>query len=116
MVPKGYHIPSDAEWKILINFLGGYYKAGKKMKSKAGWNNSINGNNSSGFNGLPVGSRTFHPGCSSIFTFGLFGSWWSFTEDDTHNAWYRYLNCSNGIVSRSYNSKVDGLSVRCLRD
>ena len=23
LVPKGYHIPSDAEWKILINFLGG---------------------------------------------------------------------------------------------
>jgi uncharacterized protein (TIGR02145 family) len=121
LAPKGYHIPSDAEWTLLTDFLGGENKAGKKMKSKAGWNNSVNGNNSSGFNGLPVDSRNVHPGDSrnndfSFCTFGLFGSWWSSTEDDSNNAWCRFLNCSNGIVTRSSDFKVIGFSVRCLRD
>jgi uncharacterized protein (TIGR02145 family) len=37
LAPKGYHIPSDAEWTILTDFLGGEDIAGKKMKSKDGW-------------------------------------------------------------------------------
>ena len=34
LVPVGYHIPSDAEWKILTDFLGGEEVAGKKMKNQ----------------------------------------------------------------------------------
>ena len=37
LAPNGYHIPSDAEWTILTDFLGGSDIAGKKMKSKDGW-------------------------------------------------------------------------------
>lgn len=41
LAPKGYHIPSNYEWKELIYFLGGESLAGKKMKSKVGWKNYI---------------------------------------------------------------------------
>ena len=37
LAPKGYHIPSDAEWKILINFLGGESYADTKWKANTGW-------------------------------------------------------------------------------
>ena len=33
--PVGFHIPTDAEWTKLVNFLGS--DAGTKMKSKSGW-------------------------------------------------------------------------------
>ena len=55
LAPKGFHIPSDAEWTILTENLG--YKAGTKMKSTSGWDDDGNGTNSSGFAGLPGGQR-----------------------------------------------------------
>jgi uncharacterized protein (TIGR02145 family) len=39
LAPKGYHIPSDAEWTKLTDYLGGRSAAGTKMKSAVGWRN-----------------------------------------------------------------------------
>ena len=36
LAPKGYHIPTDAEWTILTDYLGGDTIAGTKMKSTSG--------------------------------------------------------------------------------
>ena len=120
LAPKGYHIPSDAEWTVLTDFLGGEDKAGKKMKSKTGWQGwekngkkSGNGTNSSGFNGLPVGNRY---GMGPFFNVGNYGLWWSSTEHDAGNAWYRNLYSNSGVVNRSVNDREVGLSVRCLMD
>jgi len=38
LAPSGYHIPTDAEWTILTDYLGGDSIAGAKMKSTSGWN------------------------------------------------------------------------------
>jgi len=57
LAPVGYHVPSDAEWTLLTDYLGGEEKAGDKMKSKQGWAEDGNGTNSSGFSGLPGGNR-----------------------------------------------------------
>jgi hypothetical protein len=35
--PSGWHLPSDNEWQILVNFAGGNNVAGKKLKAKNGW-------------------------------------------------------------------------------
>ena len=43
VAPKGYHIPSDAEWTILTDYLGGQELAGAKMKSSGGWNSYSSG-------------------------------------------------------------------------
>jgi uncharacterized protein (TIGR02145 family) len=37
LAPNGYHIPTDAEWTILTDYLGGEDNAGTKMKSTSGW-------------------------------------------------------------------------------
>ncbi|MFN5182672.1 MAG: fibrobacter succinogenes major paralogous domain-containing protein [Bacteroidota bacterium] len=41
LAPAGYHIPSDAEWTQLTDFLGS--DAGTKMKSTSGWNSYTSG-------------------------------------------------------------------------
>ena len=111
LAPTGYHIPSDAEWTTLENFLG--VDVGKKMKSTNGWIDQGNGTNSSGFNGLPGGFRATNGTFNYI---GSTGYWWSSTEYYTVNAWYRGLYYSSGSVDSYYGSKLSGLSVRCLRD
>ncbi|MBM3419073.1 MAG: hypothetical protein FJY17_09180 [Bacteroidetes bacterium] len=111
LAPVGYHIPSDAEWTNLEDYLGSF--AGTEMKSKSGWLNNGNGTNSSGFNGLPGGFR-FNPG--TFYGIGEFGYWWSTTEYTHFAAWCRYLHYKSGNVERTYHSYVGGLPVRCLRD
>ena len=112
LAPKGYHIPSDAEWTILSDNLGD--EAGRKMKSSSRWKNNGNGNNTSGFAGLPGGFRDY----SGVFNFiGANGTWWSSSEFYTSSAWSRILNDDNGNVYRNFgNYKQNGFSVRCLRD
>ena len=117
LAPKGYHISSDAEWTILTEFLGGRDIAGKKMKSRDEWSDDGNGDNSSGFNGLPGGE------CSNNGYFdGYFdgithnGCWWSSSENKTNDAWGRDLNAYNEQVNRSASYKGYGLSVRCIKD
>jgi len=114
LAPAGYHIPSDAEWTILTNYLGGMDLAGGKMKSTSGWYAPNEGaSNSIGFSGLPGGYRY---GSGSFYGIAKFGYWWSSAESNTDDAWDRDLNYDDGSVSRSSSNKEEGLSVRCLRD
>jgi len=115
IAPDGYHIPSDAEWRKLTDFLGGEYVAGAKMKSKSGWKNDGNGTNESAFSGLAGGYRY---GSGTFYTdgVGVESSWWSSSEGDTSVAWGRYLYYNSGNVNVGKYDKGAGLSVRCLRD
>jgi len=70
--------------------------------------------NESGFSGLPGGDRGGFTG--SFYGIGVYGCWWSSTENNTGSAWYRYLYYYGGIVYRDYDNKKAGFSVRCLRD
>ena len=54
--PKGWHLPSAAEWEELFTFLGGKNVAGNKMKLKSPlWKSFSGEDNSSGFTGIPGG-------------------------------------------------------------
>jgi len=113
--PTGWHVPSDAEWTTLTNFLGGESLAGGKMKTTTGWQapNTV-ATNESGFSGLPGGNRS--PNTSPFVSVGYSGNWWSSSDDDMGFVWYRYLYYSSGNVSRSSSNRQSGFSVRCLRD
>lgn len=113
LAPKGWHIPTNKEWALLIEFLGGEVTAGSSLKNTVGWFDNGNGNNSSGFSGNPGGYRnpdgTYGPPAK-------YGNWWSSTEYNTYSAWYYLLSYVNESVGRSSYSKGCGISVRCIRD
>jgi len=113
LAPKGYHVPSDAEWTVLTNYLGGENVAGKKMKSTSGWIDQGNGTNSSGFSGLPGGVRYSN---GTFYDQGNSGYWWSASEYYADYAYYRNLHHNNDNLYRNYPNKDKGFSVRCLRD
>jgi len=114
--PTGWHVPTDAEWTVLTDYLGGANVAGGKMK-EVGTINWVNPNtdatNTSLFTGLPGGYRYSYGDYNAI---GNHGYWWSSSEKNTYDAWYRYLGTNYGDANRFYSVKRDGFSVRCLRD
>ena len=113
LAPKGWHVPSDADWQQLTDYLGGW-EAGGKMKSTTGWTApNIDASNRSGFSGLPGGVRDDDGTFSDV---GNYGSWWSSTEFSTGTAWNRYLYYKDGDEGAGYYSKASGFSVRCIRD
>jgi len=114
--PCGWHVPTDAEWTTLIDFLDGATVAGGKMKSTGTqyWQSpNTDATNVSGFSGLPGGYRYASGTFNAI---NNNGNWWSSTEDGTYDAWFRALNYSNGNALLYSNSKKFGFSVRCVMD
>ena len=114
--PAGWHLPSDAEWTELTDYLGGESGAGGKLKETGTthWASPNTGaTNETGFTALPGGARNDGGTFDYI---GDGGYWWSATEDNATNAWYRYVNYNDsGVYRFNYNKEV-GFSVRCLRD
>jgi uncharacterized protein (TIGR02145 family) len=130
LCPTGWHVPSDSEWTVLISTLdpqggssgsssiaGGLMKATGSLQAGTGLWESPNAGatNSSGFTGLPGGSRV---SSGTFFYIGNKGFWWSSTHFSSTNAWLRYLYDLNASVNRGYvnYSKRNGFSVRCVRD
>ncbi len=114
LCPTGWHVPSDAEWRTLENYLGGIAVAGGKLKSTSWWKTPNTGaTNSSGFNAFPGGYRYFDGPYNDI---GSNGFWWSSTETSSLYAWFRKLGYNNSNVLRDVNVKQYGFSVRCVRD
>ncbi len=115
--PAGWHLPNDAEWKKLIDYLGGKEVAGEKLKSKTGWDlyNGVNyGNNESGFSALPGGYLN-----SKGETFGNIGGnghWWSSTSIGSKGARDLSLYDYYGGVIQLGNYRESKYSVRCLKD
>jgi uncharacterized protein (TIGR02145 family) len=117
LAPKGYHIPTDQEWTVFSNFLGGERVAGKKMKSSSGWiENGIgegNGKNKIGFSGFPGGYRLNNGDFSSL---GGTSEWWSASELNESRGWCRRLGYVRSSLGRLSDDKRDGYSVRCIKD
>jgi uncharacterized protein (TIGR02145 family) len=125
LCPTGWHVPSDCEWMYLESSLGmsvadqeteGYRGTNEDgaLKATTNWNSPNTGaTNSSGFTALPGGYRD-DVGTYDII--GYAGFWWSSTEYDSFDAWYRELNYGNSDVGRTNYVKQNGFSVRCVRD
>jgi uncharacterized protein (TIGR02145 family)/uncharacterized repeat protein (TIGR02543 family) len=115
--PVGWHVPSDVEWTVLMNYLGGRKVAGGKMKEvgTTSWMNSnTNVTNTSLFTGLPGGIRKSIGYCDYI---GYNGYLWSVSEEyNTINAYSINLTYSDIAAYRFTNDKKEGLSIRCLKD
>ncbi|MFY9116965.1 MAG: FISUMP domain-containing protein [Bacteroidales bacterium] len=116
--PKGWHLPSDAEWTQIADYLGGDLVAGAKMKESGTdhWNfPNEDASNSSGFTALPGGCRYEVEPFNSL---GKYGYWWSSTEfvENENYAWAWMLGYDFNYITSSCNFKDFGYSVRCVRD
>ena len=117
LAPQGFHIPTDAEWTILIDFLGGTDIAGGKLKEKGivHWKSPNTGaTNSSGFTALPGGYRY------SGGNFGFLGNYamfWSSSEGGSKIlGWNRFLYSNDTVIGRFDDFERSGMSVRCIAD
>lgn len=115
--PVGWHVPSNAEWMILINYLGEGTAAALKLKESGTkhWKNPLftYSNNESGFTALPGGCRTE----VGLYNVGDYGLWWTSTTSLTNMAWYREIFYDEfKSVFGNYTDAFLGLSVRCVQD
>jgi uncharacterized protein (TIGR02145 family) len=113
--PLGWHVPSDSEWDILIDNLGGESVAGGKMKQigNSSWDSpNTYATNSSLFTGLAGGERL----SGEYLNSSLVGSWWSSTEKSISEVWNYKLYYDSGYSFRDEDFKSEGLSIRCIKD
>ena len=115
LAPKGYHIPTDAEWGILE------YKSGKKLLVSKGLKKSDQKTKNSGFNAVFGGIR----GDGGYFEWTTeLGYWWSSTEFNEYSASYFLLthkgyyfhDCYPNGEKLPFGEKREGYSVRCIKD
>jgi len=106
--PCGWHVPTNEEWMVLIDFLGGENVAGGKMKS-VGMQFWLNPNtaatNESGFSGIASGFR----GYKGEFIEKAFRScMWSSTDVDSTQLgpsnYYTLYNLNGSAVNPQPNS------------
>ncbi len=116
LCPDGWHVPSDSDWDILINQLGGEELAGNKLK-EAGVMHWMVPNpvtaNESGFTALPGGFRNSTGTYSNVRRYGY---WWSSTERSATDAWARSLYFGYSNADRISSSLKSGFSVRCVKN
>lgn len=124
--PEGWRLPTKADWESLLQEVGAdslneiLWKGSSKLKSVNGWENNGSGTDDFGFTALPAGMKfttrtqdgfTYH-GCSSLM--------WAATEADGGAAdtlaYHMYLDCSNDNAIVNTVRKINGLSVRCVKD
>ena len=111
--PRGWHLPSKAEWKNLFTAVRGESIDGKKLKSISGWINGGNGTDAFGFTALPAGDRN-NDGLYNGE--GYSAGFWSSTESNIYLAYYMSLIYINDVAELYDYSKSSGFSVRCLKD
>jgi len=118
--PEGWHLPSDAEWTQLTNYLGGTENAGAMLAGQEAaedqyWQGGTltysTNFGKSGFNALPAGSYTG----TNYSSFGTGSSFWSATENTSIYAYDRSFNYESTNMDKNYNNKVNGFSVRCVK-
>jgi len=115
----GMRLPTNAEWDALVTAAGGSSIAGKKLKSKSGWNRNdgdVNGNGTDdfGFSALPGGSRYYNGNFNGA---GNEGGWWSATDTGNHAYRKYFMNRGDEVSTHSNINDTDmAISARCIKD
>jgi uncharacterized protein (TIGR02145 family) len=113
LCPKGWHVPTEAEWKALIDHLGGESVAGGKMKQTYLWEAPNRGaDNSSGIEARPAGFKEVNGYSDGK---GKVSYWWSSTQK-FNTASSVLLNYLSASAHRSDESVKRGHCVRCIKD
>lgn len=113
LAPKGWRVPTDAEWSTMTKHLG-EAGAGKTLKATTGWPQGKNGSNSSGMTILPGGCRNAN---GRFYGTTKLAYMWTSTENQSDSAWYRTISSDFDTIHRHGSlSKESGLAVRCIKE
>ena len=118
LCPDGWHVPSEAEWTIFTDWLGGESDTGGKLKEIGTnhWNNpNMGATNDFGFNALPGGYRS-GLNTGSFRAIGYIGWWWASTESDLIWARNRTMAYDVSEIAKGKGLKKNGYSVRCVKN
>ena len=115
--PAGWHLPSDAEWEELIEYLGNTLAQEKlKESGNAHWIEPSIATNETGFTALPGGTLYQN----EFINLTRMGYWWSATQESATIAKYRMMHYENYVMLPSPNPTGIGkeipMSIRCVRD
>lgn len=114
LCPTGWHVPTDTDWNILVDSLGGDQIAGSKLKQigTSRWLKlDINATNEIDFTALPGGSRA---GNGSFLGIGYSAYWWTASSNNNSNSWYRRIVKNSRGLGRLDGTLSSGMSVRCV--
>ncbi len=121
--PVGWHVPSDNEWKLLLDGLGGEEFAGIKLESIKGWWRDYLSNyytsitNITGFTARLAG---YYRWDEQDYSFQESETrFWTSTSKPNNDSikWCRYINIFSHYNVLSLESHKKGLySVRCIKD
>jgi len=112
--PKGWHLPSSAEFNALFSAVGGDAVSATRLKSTTGWASSGNGTDTQGFKALPAGRKDSYGEYENEATEAYF---WTSVENPSNYA-YSVILAGNSATATLYGEYVKGnaFSVRCLLD
>ena len=116
LAPKGWRVANAVDWLILIDYLGGDTIASKHLK-EAGtlhWDNPNNADNGSGFTALPGGWRYRNKNFEEIT---YYSDYWTSSLYSEVSAPFLFFSCWNdNLVYKGLNFKVNGYSIRCIKE
>jgi len=116
LCPSGWHVPTDGDWTALTIYLGGDSISGGNIKETgtAHWlSPNTSADNLSGLSAIPSGFINSSGSFNNIKRTAYF---WTATEFNTVDAYYRFILYNYSQIVKSNSSKLGGLSVRCIKD
>lgn len=116
IAPEGWHVSTAADWRELIEYVGGSDKAGIVLRSKKYWK-ANRGTDEFGFAATPGGKFNGEV-LSPTFIQGIY--WWSSTFDShTSNVISFFIEPNtntNSAIIENIEDNDAGISIRCVKD
>jgi len=130
--PNGWHIPTDADWKILESEMDSLYTINDSIWDTTGWRGynaggnlkktgfdrwydpNIGAKNTRGFTALGAGIRYSETkSFDKIMDAGFF---WTSTKVGDNNALFRLLSYTHSDIKRSFTNTTNAFTVRCVKN